>query len=171
MWNKIKWIFTNSRDANLGLIDSTYYAMIEIPSDFSSRILSVLSDNPQRPQIIYKVDTKANPVASKVTSAANNTLVQQISTEFISSINQTAFGKLNIAGKSASNNKEDIIKVKDSIININRNMDVITSSLKSVNNNSDNINEFLNSISDTIPSVQAGLESVYTSNLNNQKVR
>jgi putative membrane protein len=168
--HKVKWIFTNTKDADMGLIDSTYYAMIEIPSDFSSKMLTVLSENPQKPQIIYKVDTKANPVASKVTSAASTTLVRQISTEFISTVNETVFDQLNIAGSDASKNKEDILKMKDSIISINRNMDVITNAIQGVNVNSDNLNEYLKSISNTMPAVQSGLESLSKSNSDNQKV-
>lgn len=168
--NKIKWIFTNSQDADMGLVDSTYYAMIEIPSDFSSKILTVLTANPQKPQIIYKVDTKANPVASKITSTANNTLIQQVSSEFISTVNETAFASLNIVGKNASKNKEDIIKVKDSVVSINRNMNVITSSLDGIGKNSDNLNEFLDSISVTMPAVQSGLASVGKNNADNQKI-
>lgn len=168
--NKIKWIFTNSQDADMGLVDSTYYAMIEIPSDFSSKILTVLTANPQKPQIIYKVDTKANPVASKITSTANNTLIQQVSSEFISTVNETAFASLNVVGKNASKNKEDIIKVKDSVVSINRNMNVITSSLDGIGKNSDNLNEFLDSISATMPAVQNGLASVGKNNADNQKI-
>lgn len=168
--HKIKWIFTNSKDANMGLVDSTYYAMIEIPSDFSSKFLTVLTDKPQKPQIIYKVDTKANPVASKITSTAKTTLIQQITSEFISSVNETAFSSLNVVGKNASNNKEDIIKVKDAVINIGSNMSVITNSLQSIGTNSDNLNVFLDSISATMPAVQSGLESVGKSNSDNQKI-
>lgn len=168
--HKVKWIFTNSKDANLGLIDSTYYAMIEIPSDFSSKLLTVLSDHPQKPQLIYKVDTKANPVAGKVTSAANSTLVRQISTEFISTVNETAFDYLNLAGNDASKKKEDIIKLKDSIITINRNMNVLTSAMQGVRVNSENLNEFLKSFGTTIPSVQTGLEALSKSNSDNQKI-
>jgi putative membrane protein len=43
----------------------------------------VLTDKPQKPQIVYKVDTKANPVAGKITSTASNTLIQQVKTEFV----------------------------------------------------------------------------------------
>lgn len=168
--HKIKWIFTNTRDADLGLLDSTYYAMIEIPSDFSSRILTVLTDKPQKPQIVYKVDTKANPVASKITSTANNTLIQQVTAEFISTVNETAFASLNKVGQNADKNKEDIIKVKDAVIGMNRNMGAITSSLQGVESNSDNLNDFLKSISATMPSIQSGLESVGKANSDNQKI-
>jgi hypothetical protein len=55
----------------------TFAQPIEIPSDFSAKFLTVLTDKPQKPQIVYKVDTKANPMAGKITSTASNTLIQQ----------------------------------------------------------------------------------------------
>lgn len=103
--DKIKWVFTTSEDANLGLLDSTYYAMIEIPSDFSSKLLMLMTDNPQEPQIIYKVDTKANPVTGKITSTASNTLIQQVTSEFVETVNQTVFGYINKKGERTATNR------------------------------------------------------------------
>ncbi len=167
--NKIKWVFTTTEEANLGILDSTYFAMIEIPSDFSEKLLTLLSDNPQKPQILYKVDTKANPVASKITSSANSTLVQQVTSEFGNTVNQTVFGYLNDLGQTADEGKENILKLKDSMILLNRNMDTINGSLQSIETNSDNLDGLLESISASMPYVQSGLEAVGKLNSDNQK--
>lgn len=166
----IKWIFVDSKKANLGLMDGTYYAMIEIPKNFSSNFLSVLSERPQKPYIIYKVDTKINPVAVKITDSAKNALVQQIKTNFVSTVNETIFSSLNIIGKDADNNKENLLKLKDAIIDINRNMDVIQASLESVHANSDNLNQFLKDIDAVMPAIQNSLNVVGESNLNKQNM-
>lgn len=165
--HKIGWTFVNSRQADLGLVDGTYYAMIEIPSSFSSNFLSILSDNPQKPQITYKVDTKANPVAGKITEAAKNALVDQITTNFVSTVNESIFSSLNNVGKSAEENKEDIIKLKDSIIAVNGNMDAVTSALQTVNTNSDNLSLFLSNIKATMPAVENELDAVVKNNTDN----
>ena len=168
--HKIGWTFVNSREADLGLVDGTYYAMIEIPSDFSSSFLSILSNNPKKPQIIYKVDTKANPVAGKITDTAKNTLVQQISSNFIATVNETIFSSLNGVGKEAEDNKDSIIKLKDSIININSNMDTITSSLQMVNSTSSNLSTFLSDINSAMPTIQNSIEVIGKSNSNNKAI-
>ncbi len=168
--HKIMWIFVSSKEANLGLVDGTYYAMIEIPEDFSSSFLSVLSNDLKKPQITYKVDTKVNPVAGKITEAAKNTLVNEITSNFISTVNETIFSSLNIVGKDADENKEDIIQIKDSIININRNMSTIENSLQSINSNSGNLSQFLSSISTTIPSIQSGLGVIKKNDADNQAI-
>ena len=94
----IGWKFVDTKKADRGLIDGTYYAMIEIPEDFSEDLTSVLSENPTKPEIIYKVNTKANPVAGKITGVAQSTLVNQITSNFITTVNETAFSSLNDLG-------------------------------------------------------------------------
>lgn len=165
----IKWVFTTTEDANLGILDSSYYAMIEIPSDFSEKLLTLLTDNPQKPQIIYKVDTKANPVASKITSSANSTLIEQVTTEFSNTVNQTVFKYINSLGQTADSDKENILKLKDSIVFLNRNMDTVNESLQSIEANSGNLSGLLTSISDSMPYVQSSLEAVGHMNSDNEK--
>lgn len=165
--NKIGWKFVNEREADLGIVDGTYYAEIEIPEDFSSSFVSILSDNPKKPQITYKVNTKENPVAGKITDVAKNTLIDQITSNFIITVNQTLFSSLNEVGQDAQKNRDNIIKVKDDIININNNMDLMTSTLQSININSGNLGALLTELRATMPSVESGLNSVIQSNENN----
>lgn len=97
--HKIGWKFVNARNADMGIIDGTYYAMIKIPEDFSRNITSITSNTPKKAEIIYKVNTKNSPVALKITDAARNTLAEQIKSNFIYTVNQTIFFSLNIFGK------------------------------------------------------------------------
>ena len=168
--HRIGWKFVNSKEANMGLSDGTYYAMIEIPKDFSSSFLSVLSNKPKKPKITYKVDTKANPVAGKITETAKNTLVNQISTNFISTVNETIFSSLNNVGKDADSNKDNIIKLKDSIITINSNMDTITGSLKGLGSTASNLNTFLTDLKANMPSINDSINVIGKSNSNNETI-
>lgn len=162
--HKIQWHFISTYEANLGLIDSTYYAMIEIPEDFSSDFLTILSDNPVKPRIIYKADTKVNPVASKITESAQDSLVQEIISTFVSTVNEEVFSSLNSVGKYADDNKEDLLQFKDSIINVSRNMDMVTNGLDTIGTNSNNLSQFLDSISATMPFIQSGLQTLDQNN-------
>jgi len=168
--DKIKWVFTTEADANLGILDSTYYAMIEIPSDFSAKLLTLTTKNPQKPEIVYKVDTKANPVASKITSTANGTLIQQVTNEFVSTVNETVFTSINSAGKTAEQNEQSILKMKDSIVGLSRNMSTIQDALQTIDSNSANMSGLLSSISSSMPYVQSSLAAVGKTNSDNQKV-
>lgn len=168
--NKIRWVFVGPRVADLGLADSTYYAVIEIPEDFSAKFLTVLSDHPQKPQITYKADTKVNPVAGKITETAKDTLVQEITSDFVSTVNATVFSSLNSVGKDASGNKDDILQAKDAIVKINSGMTVITDSLQTIHTGSDNVSELLDSVNEAMPAIQSGLQVVAKNNTDNQAV-
>ena len=168
--DKIKWIFTTQSDADLGILDSTYYAMIEIPSDFSEKLLTLLTENPEKPEIIYKVDTKANPVASKITSTANSSLIQQVTNEFVETVNETVYTTINDVGTTADENKQSILKMKDAIVGLDRNMGTITEALQTIDSNSSNMSGLLKSLSSSMPYVQSSLAAVGKTNSDNQKI-
>lgn len=166
--HNIGWKFVNAKTADLGVVDGTYYAVIKIPEDFSEKFTGFLSGNTEKPQITYEQNTKSNPVASKITEVAENTLVNQITSNFISTINSTIFSSLNEVGQAADKNRTNILTLKDDIITIDRNMDLITTALQSVNNNSTSLNLFLNELRSNMPSVNNSMNIILQSNESNK---
>ena len=156
----IGWKFVDTKQAEKGLLDGSYYATIEIPDDFSEDLTSILSSNPTKPEIVYKVNTKENPVAGKITNIAQSTLVNQITSNFITTVNETVFSSLNGLGYDLDKNKGNIIKLKDSIIAIDKNMNAIKDMLNNINNNSQNLNTYLQSVQSTMPSITSGLSNI-----------
>lgn len=163
---EIGWEFVSEKEANLGLVDGTYYAMIEIPEDFSEDLTSIVSGEIVNPEIIYKVQTKSNPVAVKIAGAAKTNLIDEVTSEFIETVNQTIFSTANEIGKKVDENKDKIIKLKDSIILLDENMDLVLSSLEGANSTSVNVSDFLTQIEETIPTLVNGLEEAI--NINNE---
>ncbi len=156
----IGWKFVDSKQANIGIIDGTYYAIIEIPEDFSKDLTSLTTNNPKKPNIIYKVDTKANPVAGKITEVAEEQLIDQIKSNFVSTVNKTVFSSLNQVGDKLQKNKGEIIQLKNAVMNINKNMDLILGALGDTSNNAKNLNIYLDSIKDTLPQITSGINSM-----------
>ncbi|WP_427846757.1 YhgE/Pip family protein [Desulfosporosinus acidiphilus] len=164
---QIGWKFVNDTEANLGVVDGTYFAVIEIPGNFSESFVSVLTDATKKPEIIYKVDTKDNPVAGKITEAAKNSLVDQISSNFIAAVNESLFTSFNKIGKDAEANRTKLIQWKDQIILANRNMGLILSMLQDINSRSGNLSSFLTEIKSTMPGVNNQLTTLAQVNQNN----
>lgn len=165
---KIDWNFVSQRQADLGLADGTYFAEIELPKDFSKNFTTLLSDTPTKPKIIYKVDTKVNPVAEKITETAKNTLVQEIKSNFISTVNESIFSMLNPVGEDADANLQDVIKMKDAIVALSRNMDTVSDSLNSLHTSAGNMNTFLSSVNAAWPLVESGLQAGSQNAVNQQ---
>ncbi|GAA0127512.1 YhgE/Pip domain-containing protein [Clostridium sp. CTA-19] len=161
--DKLGWKFVNSKEAEMGVVDGTYYAMIEIPEDFTEDLTSLTSDNPIKPKVKYKVNTKLNPVATSISNAAKGSLVNEITTNFISTVNEEVFNELNILGKNAEKNKTDILALKKAIISVNKNMDSITGLLEGVDSSAKNLGDFLTDFRATLPSITDSLSGIQDS--------
>ena len=111
---KIGWKFMSETEANRGVNHGRYYASIIIPNDFSEKIFSVLSKNPQKATIIYNVNEKINAVAPKITAKGASSIVEQVSSNFVYTANKTIFEIFNKVGLELQSEKpaiEEIIQL------------------------------------------------------------
>lgn len=74
MNDQIGWQFVSKDESLDGVSDGTYYAAVVIPSDFSSDIASILSENVNHPEIEYYVNEKKNAIATKITDKGVGTI-------------------------------------------------------------------------------------------------
>lgn len=149
----IGWQFVSQNEADMGVVDGTYFATIEIPESFSEDLTSIISDQTKKPQIIYKSDTKANPVAGKIAGVAEGTLIDQVTSNFIATVNKKAFEKITGYKEDVNKNSNDIIKLKNVIVTASKNMDTIASVLENINTSSSNLNLYLKEVQHTIPTL------------------
>ncbi|MGL5152524.1 MAG: YhgE/Pip family protein [Clostridium sp.] len=140
---KIGWDFVSEKNGEMGLVDGSYYAMIKIPKDFSSSLTSITTDTPRKPELIYKVNRKVTPVAEKITEAAEEQIVNEITKNFINSVNKTLFEELNLVGSDLDSKKEEIKQFRRVVIYLSDNLDKITSSLDNTSLESEVINKYL----------------------------
>ncbi|MGL5616395.1 MAG: YhgE/Pip family protein [Sarcina sp.] len=163
----IDWQFVSVQQANIGLADGDYYAEIDIPSNFSANLATLTSDNPVKPELIYKVNTKLGPVANKITEVAQQNVLAQVKSSIMSTISQQVFQVLNGYGEKAAENKNEIIALKDAIINLNNNIGPVTDALNGVSTNANSLSEYLSTIKATIPDINSSLGEIQnnTSNL------
>lgn len=161
---KIGWKFVNSKNADMGIVDGTYYAIIKIPANFSKDLTSLTSPSPTKPEIEYKVNTKNSPVAIKITDSARNSLTDQIKSNFVYTVNESIFSSLNPIAKDIYSNKQSIINLKDSIIKLSDNIDIISNILSSINSNSNGLNSILKNIESTISLSNSNISSIEDNN-------
>lgn len=162
----IGWKFVNQKTADMGVMDGTYYAEIEIPSDFSKDLTSVATGTPVKANIVYKVNTKLNPVANKITDVAQSTLVEQIKTSFLDTVNEEVFDKLNLAGNQLDQNKDKIVELKKAVINVNNNMDLITNALNGVNSGATSLDSYLQTMKTALPQISSSLSNIQNATVN-----
>ena len=158
--NSIGWDFVDDWQGNYGLNEGKYYALIEIPSNFSSQLVSLASPVPQKPKIIYRANEKTNAIATKITDVARNTLTDEIKKEMVSTINREVFETLNLAGTSIETKKPEIFELVASINDANNNIKDVNSQLLSMNNDFSRIQNNLNNFKDVLDEADNSINSL-----------
>jgi len=112
------WEFTSHEQAINNLKNGDYFAVIVVPSDFSQKLTSILSNVPTKAHIDYYVNEKINPIAPKITSKGASGLTQQVSNEFISTVSGTLFSIFNTVGVEMEREIPDFRKFENYIFSI-----------------------------------------------------
>lgn len=93
------WKFVSEDKARQGVENGTYFAAIIIPANFTQDILSVNSQNPTQTSLIYLINEKTNPVASRMSNNAANEIQEKINSEIVKTVDSVAFQKLSQLGQ------------------------------------------------------------------------
>lgn len=91
---QLDWIFTSKKKAIQGVKSGKYYAAIVIPKNFSKNMMSVFTENVEKPQIKYYSNAKENAIAPKVTDKGATALQTQVNEVFIQTISSVALTAL-----------------------------------------------------------------------------
>ena len=92
--DKFKWVFVTEDELRDGVYSGEYYAGIIMPKNLSKNIVSITTDNPQQAKMIYLVNMKQNPVASKLADSGSNAVYNALNAKIVEIINLAAYGKL-----------------------------------------------------------------------------
>ena len=82
------WEFVTKDEAIAGVEDSSYYAAIEIPSDFSANMMTYLTDDASYPEVIYYTNEKENPIAPIITQKGADAIQENIRVSFTERIDE-----------------------------------------------------------------------------------
>ncbi|MFR5266354.1 YhgE/Pip domain-containing protein [Clostridium sp.] len=156
----IKWTFVGEAVANEGLKSGEYYAVIIIPSDFSSDLATLSTGTPVKPDIIYKVNEKTNAIATKITDIAASQLQQQIKESFVKSVNEAVIKEANVVGKEIKKNEPMILQLKDVIASTNNNIGKIENNISGATVNVNELNSYLNNVQKNLPTITNAINSL-----------
>ncbi len=156
----IGWKFVGNWQGNYGLNEGDYYALIEIPQNFSSNLATLATKNPQKPDIIYKANEKVNAIATKITDVAKSKLTQEIKSNFIDTVNKEAFKYLNKFGDEIENNKPQILQLKTALDQAQSNLDKISNQLNTSTGNISDVQKYLGEAKNQLPTVTNSINSL-----------
>ncbi len=84
------WVFVNEEKAISGVEASEYYAAIVIPRNFSSSLMTYLTDEASYPDVVYYTNQKENPIAPIITQKGADAIQENIRASFSESVNLVA---------------------------------------------------------------------------------
>lgn len=126
------WVFTSKEKAMEGVKSGQYYAAIVVPEKFSTQMMSLFSDQIQKPEIIYYSNAKENAIAPKVTDKGATAIQKQVNQVFIQTISDTAMTVFQSVSNMAEANGAD--RLVDNLIHnlgdASDDMDMIASTLE-----------------------------------------
>ncbi len=149
----IDWIFIDEWQGNYGLNEGKYYALIEIPNDFTKGLVSLTTSAPKKPSIIYRDNEKLNAIAAKITSAAKDKLTYNIESSFNSVVDKEAFNILNGVGSKVSVNKAQIVQINDTVKQAYDDIGSIINYINSASNTSKSLKSFLSDSKTKLPEI------------------
>ncbi len=121
---QMDWVFTTEKKATSGVKSGEYYAAIVIPKDFSDKMMSVFSEQVEKPEITYYSNAKENAIAPKVTDKGASAVQRQVNQVFIETISDTTLTVL-----QAVSNMTEASGAETIVANLNNNLNQIAGDL------------------------------------------
>lgn len=156
----IHWVITNDWAANNGLENGQYYAMIEIPDDFSSKLATFTTSDPQKPNVIYKSNEKLNPAATKIIGQAKDTLTDTIRQNFIKTSTKEILQVANLAGEQIQDKKPEILQVRSSLTDAIKTINKTQTTLANVNKTNVKTKAALQEVKTNIPVISSQIDDL-----------
>ncbi|MCP3027969.1 YhgE/Pip family protein [Halobacillus sp. A5] len=158
------WQFVDRKEAIDKVEYGDYFAAIIIPDDFSSKLGTVVNDEPEKAGMEYYVNEKTNAIAPNITEKGANTIVDQITSEFISTVNGVIFETFNDIGLELEEDLPDIKQFEEYIFEMEESLpeayDLLQGSLSDANE----AQSMINDAQDLLPEAERvtgdGLETI-----------
>lgn len=158
------WRFTDRKTAMEEVEYGNYFAVIVIPKDFSKQLGSVMEDNPEKANVEYYVNEKVNAIAPKITEKGASVIVEQISSQFISTVNGVIFDMFNQLGIELEKDLPDIKRFENYVFEMEEKLpeinDLLNQSLSDANQAQDIVNKAQNLIPNAQKVTDNGLTTI-----------
>ncbi|MCC3356413.1 YhgE/Pip domain-containing protein [Bacillus sp. REN16] len=152
--NSFEWHFLDRNQAMDEVKSGELYAVIVIPSDFSKKLGTVISDHPTKATVEYYVNEKVNAISPKITEKGANVITEKITSQFISTVNGVIFEVFNQLGIEIEQNLPDIERFQTYVFLLEEKMPSIKLTLDDAYREIIQANSVIRDIQELIPKAQ-----------------
>ena len=153
------WKFVNETEAKKGVEIGKYYASIEITPDFSKNIISVLSKDIHKAEIVYTVNEKINAIAPKITEKGASTIQLQVNQTVVKTASEAMFEILNDLGISLEENLPMLTRIENSLVEVQSKFGQINNILDTASDASSQISEIAKLLQNDMPMIESTLKN------------
>jgi len=118
--DSLDWHFDDRETAMDKVKYGDYFAVIIIPENFSEKLASVTSGDPEKANVEYYVNEKINAISPKMTDKGASVIVENVSSQFISTVNGVIFDVLNQIGIELQSDLPDIEQFEEYLFTIEK---------------------------------------------------
>lgn len=111
--NSFKWKFVNYNKAKEGVDNTSYYAMIVIPKDFSKKLANSTTGDFQKPQIVYRANKGRNFIFSLLSLKGAESIQNQVTNSISKETTKTLVDKLYDVKSSLKDASDAQDKIQD----------------------------------------------------------
>lgn len=168
--DKMGWDFVSEKEALDGVNNGKYYAAVIIPKNFSENLCSVTTGKFEQAELKYYVNEKKNAIAPKMTNAGVQTIQNQISSTYVSTITEVIATTLNLTADTLSGDKVTTAnKIVDALDDLNDQIDTFNDGIDVFTSTMDSLETLINNNKELLPDVSATLakSGVITSDVKN----
>ena len=134
--NKMDWQFISMDKAMKGIKNGKYYAVVNIPKEFSADMISFATGKITRPQLHYYVNEKKNAIAPKITDKGISSIENQVNESFVATIVTYFSSALKVTSQQGEITKEDVLEaINSGLSNAHESLDDLDSAIKMFYNN------------------------------------
>ncbi len=128
--NTLGWDFVSEEDAKAGLDSNKYYMVVEIPEDFSQKVTTVLTSNPQEPELKYIQNEGLNFMGAQVTNSAVERLREQLGDKITATYATTLLSKFGDVGEGFGAASDGSSQIYDGTVSLSDGTNTLLSSLE-----------------------------------------
>ena len=157
----------DSKTAEDGLANGTYYMVIKIPENFSANAATVMDNEPKQMELSYETNPGTNYIASKLSETAMLKLRDNIASKVTETYTETVFDSISEAGDGMQEAADGSGKIEDGLNTAADGNKTITKNLKKLSTSTltfvsgaDSLTEGLKTYTDGVAKVNDGAKSL-----------
>lgn len=156
----MQWNFVDAEQAESGLEDGGYYMVLTIPADFSEKVASASSDDPQQAVLDLRCNQAINMLATQI----GQTMFEKVQTAAAKSVSlgyyQNIFGQISDGGETIQLAADGADTLAAGISSAASGSQTITTNLQSASDGASSLSSGLDTLSSGASKVDSGAGSL-----------